>query len=162
MRRIGSGDALRAERQQHFSIGGEFHDGVASAASAAAIRDPDIAFLIDRDAMRESEHAAAEGTHEFPLLVEFDDGIEIGAHAGIGAAAVERPNAFAVDVDGDGGGRAPIAPHRHLREIGDGPVRVGKIVRRLIILRERRAKKRERGYSREQCRMASFEHDCPP
>src|SRR5205823_3359825 len=81
-----------AERQQQLAVGAELEDLMALAAFAEPVGHPDIVLRVDIDPVRKDEHAAAEGFHQLARLVEFEDRIERGVGAGIGAEArTEHP-----------------------------------------------------------------------
>jgi hypothetical protein len=105
-------------------------------AAADAVGDPDITLEVDRQAVREHEHPGAELLHQFAGGIELQDRIEIRTVAvedlalahlrrrdeTLRAAALRDPDAAAVTVDADAGGRAPDAAFRHLAPALDGAI----------------------------------------
>src|SRR5258706_6312564 len=73
-----AGLAWRAERHQHLAVRRELHDGVARllVLVGAPVGDPDVAVLIDEQAMREVGHSGAKTRHHASggiVLVERGD-----------------------------------------------------------------------------------------
>ena len=60
-----AGFALGAEREQNLTFRAQLHDGV-----RADVGGPDVAVLIDAQAVAAREQAFSEGANEFPVLVE--------------------------------------------------------------------------------------------
>src|SRR5580704_18476653 len=85
--RTAAGDALLAERHQHLAVRAELEDLVALAVLALAVGDPDIALRIDKNAVREHEHAGAEACDQLAGGIELEDRWQIRLRAIIGAAA---------------------------------------------------------------------------
>src|SRR5262249_25575036 len=85
-------DAGLTERQKRFSIGTEFPLRVPLAFDALTVGDPQVAVLIDRQTVREDEHAAAPTSQHLARRVELEDGIELGIPARVHAATLGDPD----------------------------------------------------------------------
>ncbi len=119
-------DAWRADAQQELAGGAELqhlgaqrlgvrrHRREIAAPGAGGVvdvglqvGDPDIAGLVDINAVRIADHVVAEGLEELAVGAELHDRIDMAAGAEIlAAAAFSDPDRLAVLVDVDGAGRA--------------------------------------------------------
>src|ERR1700686_3175914 len=86
------------KRHRLLAVGRELDPLVADAVAAARIRPPQIAFRVERRAVREDEHAVAERLEELAARIVFEDRRLGPAGAGIRRAAMN-------DVDRAVGGR---------------------------------------------------------
>ena len=131
-----AGHARLAERHQHLAVGRELDDVMALAVAGAAVGDPHGAGLVHGKSVRPIHLAAAEVHQQLAGRIEFHDRIEVGALAGVGAAALVHPDALAVRVDGDADRRAQFTARGQLRSpavhvigigrrIGIGGLRIG-------------------------------------
>ena len=76
------------------------------------------------EAVRKQNFARAEGLDEIAIGIELHDGIELGALAVIGAAAVRHPD-MALVIHRHRAGRTHLAARRQLQEIIHLGVRIG-------------------------------------
>ena len=95
-----------------------------------AVGDPDVAFVIDEEAMGPRKESASEVRHEVPAEIKLEDGIQVRAHATVGATPIQHPHVSSVGVRenaGDGSPRAPfweVGPVRN-RDVFAGSLGVG-------------------------------------
>src|ERR1051326_3202709 len=137
--------ARLAERHQQLAVGAEFESRTALLRRTRIFLDlirsrdtrvgnPDIAVLVDMNAVRPDEQSGAKAFDLLAVLVEMVNRVDVRAEAArhrSGRAAVGRPNRFAVLVDGDPVGAAPGALLRgYLRPIADDLVGIGAAVHR--------------------------------
>jgi hypothetical protein len=125
--RIVSATPAWPRRIKHLAVGTELDHLMALRAAPLTVGDPDIALAIDVNAVGKHEHSGAKRFHELTQSIEFQDRIEIGTVAGVGAAAVNHPHALSVRVDVDAGAGAPGAARRHFCPIEDRLVRIGPV-----------------------------------
>src|SRR6185295_17243962 len=121
-----AGDTRRPERHQQLPVGTELEDLVSFSVPARilpvgafAVGDPDVAVAVDVNAVRPHEHARAEALDESSCRVEFLDRRDVGADAVLIAAAIERPDAPPVAIDGDAGRGADFSARGKLEEVFD-------------------------------------------
>ncbi len=147
-----------AQRQQHLALRAELEHLMALAVLAEPVGDPDVAFLIREDAMREDEHAGAEGLDQAARHVEVQYRGQIGAGARVRPAALGNPDAGAARINRDAGRGAPAAPFRQVRPVLDRVVRIRQRVERLLRPCHRLADRLaeclgiKRGCADQQCR----------
>ncbi len=97
-----AGHAGMAERHQHLAIGTELNDDVALAVLALAVGDIDVALFVEREPVRKDEHPGAKAGEQIAVRVEMQHRRQIRVFQAIPAAALERPDALAVDPRRDG------------------------------------------------------------
>ena len=130
-----TGNAGLAECHQHFTSRTEFVYGVSLARSTwicrqligigcTTVGNPDVAFGIYMNAVREYEYTATKAGNDFAVLVVFHDGINIGTCTAVGAATLGNPDRFAVRIDIYGAGRAPLAITGEIKIVRIGIVRI--------------------------------------
>src|SRR6266436_1951161 len=110
---IVAGLARRAKCHEHLAVRRELHDRVAGllVLVGAPVGDPDVAVLIDEQAMREVRHPGAEARYYAPGSIVLVERRNLGALAAVAAAAVVDPHALAVAIDVEPDGGAVAAPH---------------------------------------------------
>src|SRR5215813_10957759 len=101
-----------AEREQDLAVGAELEDLMAFAVLALGVGNPDVAVAVDKNSGTETFHQVSGG-------VEFEDGSEIRAGAGVGPATLGDPDTGAVGIDRDAGGGTPGSALRHLCPVLD-------------------------------------------
>jgi hypothetical protein len=147
--------ARLAEREQNLAVRAELDDLMARldaglgrerhALRPDGVRHPDVAFLVDEEAVRPDEHTSSEALDDPAIGGELEDGIQrldpvvrteaveaepasggYGHRAGF-VTSNRRPDALAVDVDVDRSGRAHLAPAWELRPVAAGHTRPAAI-----------------------------------
>ena len=109
LRRIARRPAF-ANGHQQLAVRTEFEDLVAFALRVWKFREllrrgrtlvshPDVAVLVHLKAVRENHHACAEALDDFAGWIELENRVDGRSGAGISAAAVVRPDAFAVGIE---------------------------------------------------------------
>ena len=106
------------------------------AAFGHGVGHPDVAVIVDVDAMRPNEEATTETLDDLPVLIEFDHRVEIGIETFVaepigsgGVTSDDGPDMFAVRINGD------LADGPHRATIGQGgpglnlPIRVRQHLR---------------------------------
>ena len=91
----------------------------------AGIGHPDVAFVIDKEAMGPCEESAPEVRHEVSVEIELEDGIHVRAHAAIGATPIQHPHVSAAWVRENAGDRAPRPPLGELGPFGNREIVAG-------------------------------------
>src|SRR3990170_8795099 len=128
--------ARLAKAEEEGAVGAELEDLVAltggvallGRAGAGAVGHPDVALAIHEDPVGREQRTGAEALHHGASRIEFEDGVEIGAGAAIGATPLGHPDADPVLVYFHGAGGAPGPAFGHPGPAGNGPVRVGQVV----------------------------------
>src|SRR5262249_21770972 len=115
---VGAGHPGFAERHDQLAIVAEFVNLMtevllesrfpARVAVGRAIRHPDEPLAIDEEAVRKVHDALAETAHELPIHVDFDDRVEGGLGASVGAASIEDPEVLTVGIGPDAAGHADL------------------------------------------------------
>src|SRR5690242_3663486 len=98
---VSARDTRFTERHHELAVGAELVDLMpkvfleprfpAYVAVSRAVGDPDEAFAIDEEAMREVHDALPEAPHELAVHVDLDDRVEGGFGAAVRATAIEDP-----------------------------------------------------------------------
>src|SRR6185369_11810958 len=112
----GAGDARLTKCHEKLAVLIELHDGVALAVVLrGSVGYPDVVVLVDIQAVRKIDHAAAEALYQLAFFIELHDRIELRLRARPRVlATVEYPDALAVAIDIDADDRTPFAPVRKL------------------------------------------------
>ena len=156
-----AGHALVAERHQHLAFRAELDHDAALAVPDPIVGRPDIAFIIDIEAMRLDEHIGAEAPHELAGRIELLDRV-----AAVRGTAVEHPDALAVAmVELDFDGPAKLAALRKLQPVVLHLVRIGRrigISGGLGIAAVAGDRPRADGDADHQCHSHNVFHRAPP
>src|SRR5580658_3575618 len=118
-------DTRLAEGQQHLALRAELDDLMTLAVGTGVVARPNVAAVIDIEAMGVIEETLAEACHKFSGGIEFLDRVEQGVGAVLHAAAVEHPDALAVGIDVDARYLPDLAALGDLEPILIEPVRIG-------------------------------------
>ena len=106
--------ALRAQREEHLAISRELQDLLAAAVRASAVRDPEVAVLVDPEPVRPDEELFPPRAEELPRRIELENGRLRSPHG--------DDDALAVDIDA--GDFAPLLPGGQRPPAFHQPVRV--------------------------------------
>ena len=120
-----------AEAQELLALRAELVDLVSLGAFLVAgeVGDPDVAVLVDVDAVRRHHHALADvRQHLAGVAIELEDridrvvlAIDRTAAGGAGAAALVAPDVAVLRIDVEAGRRAPLAARGQLAPVAASP-----------------------------------------
>ena len=124
-----------AERHEDLTLRAELEDLLPfpcirsrlRASPRRAVGDPDVAFVIDEEAVGPCKNSASEVRHDVSIEIELEDGIQLRIDATVGAAAVQHPHVPSVGVREHARDGSPGPSTAELSPVGNRQVFPGSL-----------------------------------